>query len=140
MSISLRLRLAVVSLIALSVPVQSTVPSRVQDILHADTLSELRETGRRRRDLAFQRKLCEKQKTLKTPPHSCYPFPDLRESADIFCLQLGIKNVSPLSLNTALNETRLSRICRKHLKKLQKILNYRKKDVFVKTKEKGWTK
>ena len=113
---------------------QNTAPVRdiVRDILHAPNLKRLQLLIKRREEREFQRALCEKQLCLKTPPDSCYGFPDLTGRADFHCLNLKIQNVSLSSLNKALKGGRLSAICRRRLEFFKKILLYRQKDAFLK--------
>jgi len=104
--------------------------TKVQDILHAPNLQKLQIHIQNRRASSFQKTLCEKQLLLKTIPHACYLFPALKNTADFHCLSLKIGDITLSSLKKAL-VTPLSSSCRKSLKNFEKILLYRKKDLFL---------
>ena len=103
----------------------------VQDLLHAPDLKQLQLLIKKGEERAFQKALCEKQLHLKTPPDSCYGFPDLKDRADTHCLNLKIQSADLPSLNRALKNRHLSAICRGRLEFLKKILLYRQKDALL---------
>ena len=105
--------------------------TKVQDILHAPTFRKLQIHIQNRRASSFQKTLCEKQLLLKTIPHACYFFPELKKTADFHCLSLKIGDITLSSLKKAL-ATSLSSSCRKALKNFEKILLYRKKASYLK--------
>ena len=118
--------------VSFSLEKSGQIETSVQDILHASDLKQLQRLIKKGEERAFEKTLCEKQLRLKTPPDSCYGFPDLRDRADTHCLNLKIQNVSLSSLSKALKTRQVSAICRRRLEFFKKILLYRQKDALLK--------
>ena len=109
----------------------------LDQILRANDAKSLRSYVKKWERENFLRILCQKQKENKKPPVACY---ELGLNVDTWCLSLTWENLNLTILTQALRSKFLSSSCRKYLKKKQRILLYRKKDLLLPELKNYWTK
>ena len=98
-------------------------------VLRANDAKSLKQMVRQHNQKLFLEKLCEKQKKTEKIPTACY---ELSLNADLFCLNLKLEDLRVAkNVKKALESKFLSKKCREHLKKKERVLNYRKKDFLL---------